>query len=90
MRIIHPVTVLVGNENEAVLGWIMEWIQGYLGWICALIRVDYSKQGALTLTQTRNSNITWQNPLNTVYHFLVTVVLQWPKVVMTKGDIAFT
>ena len=64
MRVIHSVAVLVGNENEAVLGWIIEWIQGYLEWICALIGVDYSKQGGLMLTQTktRNSNITWQNP----------------------------
>ena len=74
MHIIHPVTVLVGNENEAVLGWIMERIQGYPGWICALIKVDYSKQGGLMLTrtQTQNSNIMWQNPYSIGQH------LEWP------------
>ena len=64
MHLIHPVTVLVGNKNEAFLGWIIKWIQGYLGWICALIGVDYLKQGGLSLTQTQNrsSNIMWRNP----------------------------
>ena len=54
MRIIHPVTVLVGNENEAVLGGLWSGFRGIRGGF-ALIRVLF-KTGWINA----NTNTNWK------------------------------